>query len=334
MDNLKKLLINDSVSGYEYMGTDETTALFEKTGAEVFCDKLSNIYAVKNKGKAFKVIVDAHFDTIGLIITKIHESGFLSFAPLGGVDVRILPSMVVDVIGKERITGVIGVKPPHLLKGTEKKAYKLEELFIDTGLTKDELSDKISCGDIAVFKSEYTELLNGRISSAGLDDKIGIFMVAEILKGFKNPDVTIVGAATTGEEIGLKGARVMANSDEFDLAIVIDVTHGRTPDGVKNRSFPLGDGPVITLGPSLSKVYNDKIISYAEKNNIKLGIEVEPGNTGTNAWAYHSSKESVPSVMISIPLRYMHTAYEVCDKSDIMAGIKLITDFLNSKEVL
>ncbi|MBE7021453.1 MAG: M42 family metallopeptidase [Ruminococcaceae bacterium] len=334
MDNLKKLLSYESVSGYEYMGALKTTTLFEETGAGVFCDKFSNIFGVKNKGKNFKVMVDAHFDTIGLIITEIHEGGFLSFAPLGGVDVRILPAMRVDIIGKEKIPGVIGVKPPHLLKGTEKKAYKLEELFIDTGYTSDELSGLVSPGDVALFNSEYTELLNGRIASAGLDDKIGVYMVSEILKGFCNPDITLTGCATTGEEIGLKGAKIASNSDTFDLCIVIDVTHGRTPDGIKNRSFPLGEGPVITLGPSLSKEYNDEIISYARKNNISLGIEVEPGNTGTNAWAYHSAGESIPTVMISIPLRYMHTSYEVCDKKDILSGISLITGYLNSKEVL
>ncbi len=334
MDNLKKLLSYESVSGYEYMGASNTAALFADTGAEVFCDKLSNICAVKNKGKKFKVMVDAHFDTIGLIITEIHEGGFLSFAPLGGVDTRILPSMRVDVIGKEKIPGVIGVKPPHLLKGKEKNVYKLDELFIDTGLTKAELDKKVFVGDIAVFNSEYTELKNGRIASAGLDDKIGIYMVSEILNGFENPDITLIGCATVGEEIGLKGAKIMGNFEEPDLCIVIDVTHGCTPDGIKNRSFPLGKGPVITLGPSLSKEYNDKIISYAKKNDISVGIEVEPGNTGTNAWAYHSFKNSIPTVMISIPLRYMHTAYEVCDKADILSGIKLITDFLNSKEVL
>ena len=333
MDNLKNLIEAVSVSGAEFYSEKVISRLFFKSGAEVCCDKLSNVIARKNEKGKIKVLLDAHFDTIGLMVTKIEEGGFLRFVTVGGVDLRILPSLTVTVHGKENITGVIGVKPPHLLKGNENKAYKKEELFIDTGKSEQELKDIVSVGDVVTFKGELTGLLNGRIASPGLDDKLGVYMVSEVLNKVTNENICLYGVATVGEEIGLKGAKVIGNYDEFDLCIAIDVTHGMTPDAIKNRAFELGKGPVITMGPSLSKEYNDKIKDFAKKNNISLQVEVEPGNTGTNAWAYHSAKASNPSVMISIPLRYMHTAYEVADIKDINDGITLISGFLNSMEV-
>ena len=159
-------------------------------------------------------------------------------------------------------------------------------------------------------------------------------MVSEILNRMTNDNITIYGVAAIGEEIGLKGAKVLSSMDDFDLCIAIDVTHGLTPDGIKNRSFELGKGPVLTYGPSLSKKYNDLIKNFAKENGIDIGIEVEPGNTGTNAWAYHSARCSNPTVMVSIPLRYMHTSYEVLDKNDVENGIELITKFINSLEVV
>lgn len=333
MNKLKELIENESVSGYEFKSAQIVADLFKESGAEVTLDKLSNVIAVKNNGKKFKVLIDAHFDTIGLMVTEIKDGGFLKFTTVGGVDPRILPSLAVTVHGKEDILGVIGVKPPHLLKGETKKAYKIEELFIDTGREKEELEEIVSIGDVVTFNSKYTELLNGRIASSGLDDKIGVFMISEILKEFSNENITLYGVAAVGEEIGLKGAKVLSGMDDFDLCIAIDVTHGLTPDGIKNRSFELGGGPVITFGPSLSKKYNSMILSVADKCGIKTGIEVEPGDTGTNAWAYHSARCGNPSVMISIPLRYMHTSYEVADKKDITSGISLIVNFLNSLEV-
>ena len=332
MENLKKLLEKQSVSGYEYTLNEDVKNMFS-SDAECYIDKLSNVVAVKNKCAEFKVLIDAHMDTIGLMVTKICDGGFIKFVSVGGVDERILPSQVVTIHGKEDIKGVIGVKPPHLLKGDKDKAYKEEELFIDTGMEKEELEKTVEIGDIITFESEYTNLLNGKIASGGLDDKLGVYIVSEVLKRIDNENICTYGAATVGEEIGLKGAKVISNLCDFDLVIVIDVTHGITPDAIKERAFPVGKGAVLTLGPSLSKEYNEKIKEYAKNNSIDIEIEVEAGNTGTNAWIYHSARTSNPTVMISVPLRYMHTSYEVADIKDVEAAIKLISGFLNSMEV-
>ena len=332
MENLKKLLEKQSVSGYEYTLCEDVKKMFSED-AECYIDKLSNVVAVKNKNAEFKVLVDAHMDTIGLMVTKICDGGFVKFVSVGGVDTRILPSQVVTIHGSKDVKGVIGVKPPHLLKENKDKAYKEEELFIDTGYEKEELEKLVEIGDIITFESEYTKLVNGKIASGGLDDKLGVYIVSEVLKKVKNNNICVYGAATVGEEIGLKGAKVIGNLCDFDLVIVIDVTHGITPDAIKERAFPVGKGAVLTLGPSLSKEYNDKIKTYAKNNNINIEIEVESGNTGTNAWAYHSARTSNPTVMVSVPLKYMHTSYEVADIRDIETSINLISGFLNSMEV-
>ena len=333
MDNLKKLVTLPTVSGYEYVGSREVSEILKESGAKVSVDKFSNILAVKNEGKEFKVLLDAHFDIIGLMVTEIKDGGFLKFTTVGGVDPRILPSLLVTVHGKEDVSGVIGVKPPHLLSGKEEKAYKTEELFIDTGMEKEELSQIISCGDIVTFNSSYEELLNDKVAASGLDDKAGVYVISEVLKKVKNENISLYGAVTVGEEIGLKGAKMTGGVSDFDLCIVIDVTHGRTPDSKDEDTFELGKGPVITLGPSLSKEYNKKLKECAKKNNIEISIEVEGGNTGTNAWVYHSARCGNPSVMVSVPLKYMHTCYEVIDKKDLLSAIDLIVKFIDSLEV-
>ncbi len=330
MTDVKKLAELITVSGCEQEGSMYIKELFEKAGAEVHIDKLFNVMGIKNKEGKFKVLIDAHYDTIGLMVTKIEKGGFLRFVSVGGVDVRILPSQTVTVHGKEKVKGVIGVMPPHLLKGDTDRAYKIEELFIDTGKSDEELKSLVGVGDIISFDSELTTLLNRRIAGAGLDDKLGVYTEIEIAKNVNNKNVALYTVATIGEEIGLKGAQVLGNLTDFDLVIVIDVTHGTTPDAIKERAFDLGKGPVLTLGPSLSKKYNDELKKYAKANNINIQIEVEPGNTGTNGWAYHSALNSNPTVMVSLPLKYMHTSYEVADMTDAENTIKLVSGYINS----
>ena len=185
MENLKKLLEKQSVSGYEYTLAETVKEMFSSC-EESYIDKLSNVIAIKNKDADFKVLVDAHMDTIGLMVTKILDGGFVKFISIGGVDTRILPSQVVTIHGKKDVKGVIGVKPPHLLKGNQDKAYSEEELFIDTGYEKSELESLVEIGDIITFEGKYTELIGGRIASGGLDDKLGVYIVSEVLKNVVN----------------------------------------------------------------------------------------------------------------------------------------------------
>lgn len=329
MKELEKLLEIQTVSGYEYKNMSYIQELFNNIGLDVFSDNIYNVIGLKKGTNAkYNVLVDAHFDTIGLMVSDILEGGFLSFVSVGGVDTRVLPALSVTIHGKENIKGVIGVKPPHLISDGYDKTYKIEDLFIDTGYSYEKICEYIEVGDIISFNSDITYLLNNQLSCCGLDNKAGVYSMYEIIKNVCNDRINLYGIASVGEETGLNGAKAFSKTNEFDLAVVIDVTFGQTPDLTEYPNF-VGKGPVLTLGPSLSKEYNNKIRNYAKNNNINIQYEVEGGNTGTNAWIYHSSGISVPTIMISIPLKYMHTPYEVVSKNDISDTIKLVSGFLN-----
>jgi putative aminopeptidase FrvX len=335
---LEDILNLVSVSGYEQAASQQLNRMFSEFCDESYMDTLGNVISIKKSVNGKKrIVLDAHMDQIGLMVTEILEGGFLRFLPVGGVDLRILPALEVIVHGRQDILGIIGAKPPHLLSGSNDKAYKTEELFIDTGFSREILETIVKAGDVVSFKSRNTYLQNNCICRSALDDRLGVYVNMEVLKRLSLQNIDVVSTATVGEEIGLKGASVIGSSMDFDAAIVVDVTHGVTPDGIKARSFYLDKGPVITKGPALHKKINRSIIDFAKQKGIPLQIEVEPGNTGTNAWTLHSAKTAVPTVMLSIPLKYMHTASEVVSLDNVNQLIDLMTGYLTEvadKEVL
>lgn len=330
---LKELIAMPSVSGSEDCYTRETEKLFLRCCDRAFSDSVGNVFGIKKTGSGkTKILIDAHSDIIGLIVTKINDDGLLSFACVGGVDTRILPSIKVVIHGKENIKGVIGVPPPHLLKEGADKPYKAEDLTIDTGLTKEQLSGIVEIGDLISFDSEYTELINGKIAARGLDNKIGVYCALKAVENTVRDNTEIIIAATCGEEIGLNGARAAADIADCDLCIVIDVTHGTTPDSSEDITFELGKGPAIALGPGLSKKHTNKLIEYAKANNIPFSYEVTNGHSGTNSTAYELAGAGLSCVIVSLPLRYMHTAYEVADMKDAEKLISLVSGFINEYE--
>ena len=328
-EKLKALIEIPSVTGSEYKYSGRLKDIFAADCDEVLSDVSGNVYGIKRSAAGRrKVLIDAHWDVIGLMAGNILDDGSLKFAAAGGVDTRILPSMKVVIHGRKDIHGVIGVPPPHLTDGKEDKAYKIEDLSIDTGLTGDELRRSVETGDLISFDSEYTELLNGRIAAPGLDNKVGVYILAELAGALKPENTDIVFAATSGEEKNLNGARTAANFDDFDLILIIDVTHGKTPDSEGHITFPLSGGPVLTPGPMLSKEYNSVLKECAKKHNIPFGLEAVSDSSGTNSTVYEISSEGNLCVVVSVPLRYMHTAYEVVSLKDIEDTTKLIKTFL------
>ena len=254
-----------------------------------------------------------------------NQNGFVSFTALGGVDERILPASEVYILGKSRVYGVIGAKPPHLIKKTDKsetEGLHIRDLLIDTGLDSSAARELIGVGDPILLRSEYTPLLGSRACSAALDNRAVIAAVLTLLEKVSDADLpyNLLISFTSGEELGLHGA-YSANFDTVpDLAVVIDVTHGTTHDSPKNfTSFPLGCGAVICRGPNLRGDITDRIIGLAKESEIPYAIEVAAGCSGTNAWAFQISRGGIPCALISIPLRYMHTTVEVIDTNDIAA---------------
>jgi len=332
---LEKLNEPYGLSGYEEEIQKVVESLFSEYCAGVSTDKLGNVIGFIPCGKegAKKVMIEAHMDEIGMVVAKINDDGTLLASPIGGIDLKILPAAEVIVHGKEKLYGVVGAKPPHLIDKNKSEALSMDDLAIDIGFSKQEAEKLVNVGDRITFKSGYTKLLSNNAASRCHDDRAGIaslILAAEYLKRLKC-DFDIYLCATVQEEVGLRGAKTLAYKLNPDLAVSVDVCHGTTPDA-SDGTFPLGKGPVITIGPNTHRKLTNKLIDIAKAEKIDFQIDVDGGNTGTNAWAIQVAREGIPCILISIPLRYMHTTVETLNTQDVEKTGKLISLFLNKIE--
>ncbi len=338
MEELKELTQIYGVSGNEGDIANALQTFLEDIYGIAEINKAGSVAAYLNKPDKNKktILLEAHLDRIGLMVSKICDDGFVKFRALGGVDERTLPASEVYILGKEKIFGVIGALPPHLKTADKDNSeVKPEDMLIDTGLNPGELSKLVSVGDPIVLKSGFCQLMNSRVSTGALDNRAGICAVlkaAELLGG-KLLDYNIKLAFTVGEELGLLGARTIDCSDA-DLCFVIDVTHGQTPDAKAEGTYALGSGAVICRGPNLDYRITNKVIEIAEKESIPYSVEVAAGNTGTNAWVIQTLERGIRCVLLSIPLRYMHTAVETVDTKDISCVAELIARCIDGGDLI
>lgn len=331
---LKDLSMFTGVSGREKEISEFITGLFKKYCDSVEIDKFYNVSGYK-KGSAEagkKIMIMAHHDEIGMLVKSIDENGFIKFTNIGGIDSKILLAQEVIVHGSKDIYGVIGAKPPHLLKPEEtKKAAKMDDLYIDTGFDKENISKLVSIGDVITFKTYPFELKGSKLSSKCLDNRAGVAVLLDIMERLSKlshiDDVIFV--ATSQEELGLSGAKIAAYNINPDIAIVVDACHGDIPDASKDETYTLGKGPAIAMGPNLHRTYTKKIIDIAKEENIPYQLDVEPGNTGTEAWATQVSRSGIPTLLVSIPLKYMHTTIETINTNDIKNAGKLVSKFVS-----
>lgn len=333
--NLEFLCGLIAVTGREQTAAGAIEELFRPHCDEIRKDSFGNIFCTK-KGEGAtpkNIMITAHYDEIGLIISGIDEGGFLRFSNMGGIDAKTLPSKEVTVFGKEALYGIIGIKPPHLSTGDEmSKVIPIEELRIDVGLTFEEATKKVEIGDVAGFNSSFTELKNNRFASKSMDNRAGVAALLEILnelKGLRHDDNVIV-AATVQEELGLRGASVAAFSAAPDLGIVIDVCHGDMPDVPIDDQFPLGKGVAVGVGPDMSPLRTREILALASKQRIPVQIDPEAGSSGTEATAMMMAREGIPTVLLSIPCRYMHSTVETISLSDVSAAASLAARYIAS----
>ncbi len=329
---LRELVSYPAISGFE---TDFSRALSKKLKnycRDVQITPLGCVVGIipSAKAGAKTIMLEAHLDQIGLIVSEICDDGFVKFEAVGGVDERILPSSEVYILGKEKLYGVIGAKPPHLLSRgkDEEAALKISDMTIDTGLETDKLKELVSVGDPVMLRSEPTVLLGDNVAAAALDNRAGmtaVFSCLEQIRGKALPYNFCV-CFTTGEETGLHGAYTLSAFAQPDLAVVVDVTHGTTPDAPKVGTFPLGSGSAICRGPNLHFEHTKSVINLAKEKSIPFEIEVASGHSGTNAWALQNMGGGIPCVLLSIPLRYMHTSVEVVNMGDIDSTARLLAE--------
>ena len=323
------------VSGYEFTLNDTILSAFKDYSDDISVDKLGNIIALKRgTGKNnIKIMLAAHMDEIGLMVSGIEDNGFLRFTNIGGIDARTILGQEVIVHGKKDLFGIIGSKPPHLLDVTEQdKAIKMEDMTIDIGLSKDMVQEKVNIGDTITINRKLISLMNSRVAGKAMDDRAGIVALFECMKELSklNHQADVYFVATVQEEVSMCGAITSTYSISPDIGIAVDVGFGTTPELNKSNSIELGNGPGITLGGNIHPGLRKKIIEVAKEYNIPYQMEITPGPTGTDARAMQINKEGVPALVLSIPLRYMHTSVEVLDMVDVKNTAKLLAFFITS----
>lgn len=336
---LKKLCSINAVTGREDAAVQAISDILSDYCDEVKVDAFYNVIGLKRgQGKNPRnILVTAHYDQIGLIVTGVDENGFLRFTNMGGVDPKALGAQEVTVHGRRDLHGVIGTKPPHLIPPEDAdNPIRMEDMLIDIGYDEKQARELVSVGDVVSFKFPVLELKNNRMAGRSMDNRSSVAALVELLKelGRIRHDDNVYVAATVQEESGLVGAFMASWHLKPDLAIAIDVCHGDMPDAPSDESFPLGKGVAVAVGPILSREHTRACIRLARQERIPYQIDAEEKDTGTEAAVYSSALEGIPTLLLSIPARYMHTTVEEVCLDDIAATARLAARYIAFRDEL
>ena len=331
---LGRLCALSGPSGFEEKVTRAAEDLLRPLVDEVYTTRLGSVVGVRRCGRenAHKLLLDAHLDEIGFIVTG-HDEGFLRFAPLGGVDPRMLPDREVVVLTDPPIHGVVACLPPHVQTAEDMdKSLPIKDLFIDVGLSQEEAERRIPIGTPASYRGGCSLLGEELLSGKALDDRAGFAVLLDVLERLRgkelNVDLYVLGS--TQEETHSSGAVTAADEIAPRMCVAVDVTHGDSPDASKNETFKLGGGPVISVGPNCARSLSGRLKELAAELDMPVQIEVMSGSSGTNAWPIQVSREGVATAVVSIPERYMHTPVEVVNQTDLENTAALLAAFVES----
>lgn len=327
---LERLCAVGAPSGFEGSAARAAKELLEPLMDEVWTDRLGNLIGVRRCGKpgAKKLLLDAHLDEVGLIVTGMKD-GFLRFMG-NGVDSRMLPDREVMVLADPPLLGVVACLPPHVLSAEDReKAPELKDLFVDVGLSQEEAQRRVPIGTPMVYRTDFTRLGERQVCAKALDDRAcyaALLRAAELLQG-RELDVDLYILGSVCEEVGGVGAKVGAQALNPDFCVAVDVTHGRTPDSAKDESFVMGGGPAVGIGPNMARWMSRRLLDKAAAEGIPVQKEVMERSSGTNGWGMQIANEGVATAVLSIPLKYMHTPVEVVELSDIEDTARLLAAF-------
>ena len=335
-DVLRKLLTAPGPSGYE-----QAAAAVFRDAAAAFADVThdtvgSTVARVEGTAGGPLLAVVGHIDEIGLIVHHIDDEGFLWFTGVGGWDPIILVGQRVDIATRDGVVaGVVGKKPIHLMREEDRKSVpELRNLHIDIGAEDgEEARRRVRIGDVAVITGEPIEYPNGRLVSRSLDNRLGCFVafeVARLVGDAGGAPGDVAGVAVAQEEITFGGARTTAYSLRPDVAIVVDVTFAADQPGVDEKELgrhKLGTGPVIGRGSTLDPQVFELLHAAGEETGIPFTVQASARYTGTDADAFHISRGGIPTGVVSIPLRYMHSPVEMVHLEDVENAAKLIAAF-------
>lgn len=334
---LKELTLAGGISGDE----GEVRELIKNNVSgyvdECWRDVVGNLYAI-NKGSKTdnKVMIAAHMDEVGFMVTSITDSGMLKFKAIG---IWMYDGVVASkrvLVGSDKIPGVIGIKPVHLVESDEKKQnIKIKQLYIDIGCTKKEEAEKlVKPGDYVYYDSEFIDIGNGMFKAKAFDDRVGCMVLMEVLK--ERYEFTVQGCFTVQEEIGMRGAGVAAYNLNPDIALIIEGTTCSDVPGTEEHEMVtrMGEGPAISIMDKAS--YSNKklvklLIETAKDNNIKVQIK-EGVYGGNDAAKIQTAMNGISTAVISVPCRYIHSPSSITYMKDLQATIELVNRFLRRLE--
>jgi len=345
LELIKRLTQIPGPSGYEAraaLAVGEELAVFS---TEVRVDKVGSVVAYKKgfpgNGRQIrkKILLAAHLDEIGLLVSRIESGGFLRFTAVGGFDVRVLlgQEVVVHPVSKygpstkREFPGIIGAKPPHFQTPEEsEQVVPLEDLYIDLGLDEAAVKNKISVGDLVTIKMPQINLKNDRAAGKAMDNRACVAIMVKTLEILNkcHHSWDVYAVATVQEETSGLGALTSTFKIEPDMGIAIDVTHGDMPDISETETFAIGKGPTITVGPNIHPAIVDLLKKVAKREEIPYQIEPCAGTTGTDAVDIQISREGIPTGLIGLPLRYMHTPVETLAAVDVDRSARLLARFI------
>lgn len=335
---LFKYLNNCSPTGFETSGQQIWLDYMKAYSNDYISDAYGSVAAIINPGKKYKVVIEAHADEISWFVKYITDDGYLYVTRNGGSDHLIAPSMRVNILtSKGSVKGIFGWPAIHVRIGEKEVTPTTDNIFIDIGCSnKKEVEEMgVHVGCVAVFEDELMELNDKYLTGRALDNRIGGYMIAEVAKKlFTNKvklpySLYVVNAVQ--EEIGLRGAEMISRKIKPDVAVITDVTHDTSSplyDKKKQGDQKCGLGPVLTYGPAVQNNLLNMIIDVANKNKIKFQRAAVSRSTGTDTDSFAYSGEGVPSALISLPLKYMHTTVETVNKNDVQEVIDLMYEFL------
>jgi len=330
---LKRLTEAHGIAGYEAPVREIVREEFARYSHEVRVTKMGSVVGVRNgSGPAprRKVMLCAHMDEIGLMVTGV-DQGFLRVAKVAGSDARVMLGQEVVVHGQRELPGVVGSRPPHLLPPSERdQVVPFDQLFVDVGLPEAQVKRLVRVGDLISIRREACELKGGLFSGKALDDRASVAAVAVCLEtlGSLQHKWDVMGVASVQEETTFLGAATSAYSLHPDVAIAIDVTFGEQSDVSKPHAMDMGKGPAIGIGPNLHPELVKALVDTAGKLEMPYQMDPLPGASGTDAWPIQVAREGIPTALLSIPLRYMHTPVETVALKDIERTGKLMAEFI------
>lgn len=332
---LKELVEIPSPSGYEQPAQRVIRRQLESVADSLETDVMGNLIARLKHPDGPRVMLAGHCDEIGFMVQFIDDQGFIYFGAIGGVDPHLSPGQRIYIHAKKGdVPGVIGKKAIHLIEPKDRDTViKLKQQFIDIGCrSREEVEALIQIGDPVTFAVGVQKLQGDRVTSRAFDDKMGAFIVAEVMKRVKQSSVLchcdLYSVSTVQEEIGLRGGATSSYGVAPDVGIVVEVTHATDYPDVEQSAIgrvELGKGPVIARGANINPILFELIIETAKQQNIPIQIIGVPKATGTDANVMQLSRGGVATALLGIPLRYMHTPVETLSLSDLDAAINLLS---------